>query len=94
MEAKDCIYRLSFIPVPYKITTEGFYYEVEHLSAALSEARGVEALVLAILQCLYLVFCPLAPSKLKLFSSVPIFHQCHAHYKRILPSTHRNNEGK
>lgn len=47
MEAKECIYKLSFIPVPNKITTEGFYYEVEHLSAALREARDVEALVLA-----------------------------------------------
>lgn len=94
---RECISTgFFFISVPFKITTEGLDYEGESLSAALREARGVEAWLLAGAVSPFGAspFCPLAPSKLKPFSSAPIFHQCHAHYRRILPSTHTNNEGE
>lgn len=89
MVMRECI-SLGFLL--YKILD----YEKAGLSAALGEVRGVDTWLLASAASPFGAspFCPLAPSKLKPFSSAPIFHQCHAHYRRILPSTHTNNEGK
>lgn len=52
------IYRLSFISVPFTMTTEGLDYEGESLSAAQREVRGVDAWLLV--QCLHLVPHPSA----------------------------------
>lgn len=88
--------RPSFISLQFKMTTEGLDYEAEWLSAALRETRDVDAWLVASAVSPFGAspFCPLAPSKLKAFSFALIFHQCHTHYRRILPSTHTNNEGK
>lgn len=90
------IYRPSFISVSLKITIEGLDYGGQCLSAALRKTRGVNTWIeaSAVSPLGASPSCPLAPSKLKPFFSAPIFHQCHAHYRRILPSTHTNNEGK
>lgn len=90
------IYRPFLFQSLLKNTTEGLDCQGKCLSAALGETRGVDAWLVASAVSPFGAppFCPLAPSKLKPFSSAPIFHQCHAYYRRILPSTHTNNDGK